>query len=178
MRYSRANRLAQSSTEKKWQDYTIRLLFKKLFFFHGDAVQTFLTMRGDIMETREISAYIANGTTIYLDREEATAEIPWNQHPQFKGVYLKHLIKGADTDGKLSCHMVKIDPGAVLEEHIHENQWELHEVIEGEGKFFLDTKEAPYYPGHMGMIPKGTNHKVIAGGKGMVLLAKFFPALV
>lgn len=74
--------------------------------------------------------------------------------------------------------MVKIDPGAVLEEHIHENQRELHEVIEGEGKFHLDTKETSYYPGRMGMIPKRTHHKVIAGEKGMVLLAKFFPALV
>jgi hypothetical protein len=30
----------------------------------------------------------------------------------------------------------------------------------------------------MGMIPKGINHKVIAGERGMVLLAKFFPALI
>lgn len=130
------------------------------------------------METREIAVCLANGTTTYVDRDDAAGEIPWNQHPKFKGVYLKHLIKGADTDGKLSCHMVKIDPDAILEEHIHENQWELHEVIEGEGKFILDTKETPYYPGRMGMIPKGTNHKVIAGEKGMVLLAKFFPALI
>ena len=130
------------------------------------------------METREIAACLANATTTYVDRDDAAGEIPWNQHPKFKGVYLKHLIKGADTDGKLSCHMVKIDPDAILEEHIHENQWELHEVIKGEGKFILDTKETPYYPGRMGMIPKGTNHKVIAGEKGMVLLAKFFPALI
>jgi quercetin dioxygenase-like cupin family protein len=130
------------------------------------------------METKEIVACMANGTTTYVDRDDATEEIPWNQHPKFKGVYLKHLIKGADTGGKLSCHMVKIDPDAILEQHIHENQWELHEVIEGEGKFLLDTKETPYYPGRMGMIPKGINHKVVAGKRGMVLLAKFFPALI
>jgi quercetin dioxygenase-like cupin family protein len=130
------------------------------------------------METREITVCLANGTITYVYRDDAAGEIPWNQHPKFKGVYLKHLIKGADTDGKLSCHMVKIDPDAILEEHIHENQWELHEVIEGEGKFFLDTKETSYYPGRMGMIPKGINHKVIAGERGMVLLAKFFPALI
>jgi quercetin dioxygenase-like cupin family protein len=135
-------------------------------------------MKGDIMEMKEIVASMANGAITYLDREDATEKIPWNQHAKFKGVYLKHLIKGADTDGKLSCHMVRIDPDAILDEHIHENQWELHEVIAGEGKFLLDLKETPYYPGSMGMIPRGTNHKVVAGKSGMVLLAKFFPALI
>ena len=130
------------------------------------------------METREITACIANGSTTYMDREESTGEIPWNQHPKFKGVYLKHIIKGTDTDGMLSCHMVRIDANAILEEHDHENQWELHEVIEGEGKFVLESKETPYHPGRIGIIPKGTKHKVIAGEDGLILLAKFFPALM
>jgi len=130
------------------------------------------------METREITASMANGSTTYMDRDDATGEIPWNQHPKFKGVYLKHIIKGTDTGGMLSCHMVRIDPNAILEEHVHEDQWELHEVIEGEGKFTLESKETPYHPGRMGIIPKGTKHKVIAGESGLVLLAKFFPALL
>jgi quercetin dioxygenase-like cupin family protein len=130
------------------------------------------------METKDIAAFMANGATIYMDRDEETGQIPWSPHPKYKGVYLKHLVKGTDTEGKLSCHMVKIDPNAVLEDHIHGNQWELHEVIEGEGKFFLGKKVTSYYPGHIGVIPKATNHKVIAGEKGMVLLAKFFPALL
>jgi quercetin dioxygenase-like cupin family protein len=137
-----------------------------------------LSIKGDIMETKDMVSCMANGTTTYLDREDAAGEIPWNQHPKFKGVYLKHLIKGADTEGKLSCHMVRIDPDAILEEHIHENQWELHEVIAGEGKFVLDEKETPYNPGRMGMIPQGIMHKVVAGKSGLVLLAKFFPALI
>ena len=130
------------------------------------------------METREITACMANGSTTYRDRDDATGEIPWNQHPKFKGVYLKHIIKGADTDGMLSCNLVRIDPNAMLEEHVHENQWELHEVLEGEGTFFLESKETPYHPGRMGIIPKGTTHKVIAGKSGLVLLSKFFPALM
>ena len=100
------------------------------------------------------------------------------QPPAPKGVFLKHLIKGVDTEGKLSCHLVKIDPNCVLEEHIHEGQCELHEVIEGEGNCILDTKKTPYNPGRITMIPKGIKHKVIAGNSGLVFLAKFFPALL
>jgi mannose-6-phosphate isomerase-like protein (cupin superfamily) len=130
------------------------------------------------METREITACMTNGSITYRDREDAIENIPWNQHPKFKGVFLKHIIKGADTDGMLSCHIVKIDPDAVLEDHVHENQWELHEIIEGEGRFILESKETLYHPGRMGIIPKATKHKVIAGKSGLVLFAKFFPALI
>jgi mannose-6-phosphate isomerase-like protein (cupin superfamily) len=130
------------------------------------------------METSEISACMANGSITYVGRDDQAGSFQWNEHPKFRGVYLKHLIRGADTEGRLSCHLVRIDPNSLLEQHIHEDQWELHEVIEGEGSFILETKETQYYPGRMGMIPKGTSHKVIAGKKGLVLLAKFFPALL
>ncbi len=130
------------------------------------------------METREFSACMANGTIAYLDRDEAVGHIEWIEHPKFKGVFLKHLVKGADTDGQLSCHLVKLDPGCVLEEHTHESQWELHEVIAGEGDCILGAKALPYHPGRMTVIPKGTPHQVAAKGEGLVLLAKFFPALL
>lgn len=130
------------------------------------------------MEASEISAFMANGSITYPDRDDLAGRIEWSEHPKFKGVYLKHLIRGADTDGKLSCHLVRIDPGSILEEHVHENQWELHEVIEGEGSFILGTKETAYHPGRIVIIPKEMKHKVIAGKSGLVLLAKFFPALL
>ncbi len=130
------------------------------------------------METRGITACMTNGSTTYMVRDEATGKIPWNPHPKFTGVYLKHIIKGTDTQGMLSCHMVRIEPHAVLEDHVHENQWELHEVLEGEGTFVLESKSTPYHPGRMGIIPKGAKHKVIAGESGLFLLAKFFPALM
>lgn len=130
------------------------------------------------MEMRSISASFANGCISYPGRDEKAGNIQWNKHPNFKGVSLKHLIKGGDTGGNLSCHLVKIDPFCSLEEHMHENQWELHEVIEGEGSFALGTKEQPYLPGCVAIIPKSTVHRVIAGKDGMVLLAKFFPALI
>jgi mannose-6-phosphate isomerase-like protein (cupin superfamily) len=121
---------------------------------------------------------MANGSITYVERDDQAGKFQWNVHPKFKGVYLKHLIRGTDTEGQLSCHLVRLDPESVLEHHIHEDQWELHEVIEGEGSFVLGTKMTPYYPGRMGIIPKGTSHKVVAGKVGLVLLAKFFPALL
>jgi quercetin dioxygenase-like cupin family protein len=131
-----------------------------------------------IMETREIVASIANGTITCMDKTEDASHIVWAAHPSFQGVYLKHLVKGDATDGQLSCHMVRIDPGCVLEEHIHAEQWELHEVLDGAGQGWLDTQVLAYHPGQMTVIPQGTKHRVQAGEDGLVLLAKFFPALI
>lgn len=140
--------------------------------------ESYETMKGDSMETREITRFMTNGLITYRDREDVAGEIPWSQHPKFKGVYLKHLIKGTDTGGMLSCHMVRIDPHAILEEHVHADQWELHEIIDGEGSFTLESKEVSYHAGSMAIIPKGSKHKVVAGSGGLIILAKFFPALI
>jgi quercetin dioxygenase-like cupin family protein len=121
---------------------------------------------------------IANGSVTYLDRDDATSDVPWSPHAKFPGVALKHIIKGKDTDGMLSCHMVRIDPNCLLEDHIHESQWELHEVIQGDGTLIFESKESKYKPGRMAIIPKGKKHKVIAGENGMYMLVKFFPALL
>jgi quercetin dioxygenase-like cupin family protein len=130
------------------------------------------------METTEISTSMANGAITYVDRDDQTGRLEWDEHPKFKGVSLKHLVRGKDTGGRLSCHMVRIDPDSVLDEHIHESQLELHEVIEGEGSFSLGSKETVYYPGRMSVIPQGIKHKVVAGKNGLVLLAKFCPPLL
>ncbi len=130
------------------------------------------------METGEVVRYFSEGSVTFIDREGRTPDVPWSVHPKFEGVWLKHLVKGVDTDGLLSCSMVRLDPGASLEYHVHDGQWELHEVIDGEGVFFMDSRETRYYPGRMAVIPRGTRHRVVAGDKGLVLCAKFFPASV
>lgn len=130
------------------------------------------------MTTNEFSELAVNGTIATIEGTISSAEQPWNPHPAFEGVHLKHIITGNNTDGQLSCHIVRIDPGCTLESHIHENQWELHEIIEGSGEAKLKTKTMSYHPGKSAIIPKGEIHSVQAGKKGLTLLAKFFPALI
>lgn len=130
------------------------------------------------MEAKSISTTIANGTVHFIDHSENISDMEWTKHPKFKGVYLKNMIKSADTNGLLSSHLVKIDPDCYLEKHCHENQLELHEVIDGDGSCQLIEDTFNYHLGKMAVIPKGKNHMVQAGKNGLILLAKFFPALV
>ena len=125
-----------------------------------------------------ISQCFEHGGACLSGRTEAFDEKPWNPHPAFKGVSLKHLVTGADTGGALSCHMVRVDPGCVLKTHTHNPQWELHEVVEGSGEAMLGDETAPYAPGKVAVIPCGQAHRVQAGDQGLILFAKFFPALI
>jgi oxalate decarboxylase/phosphoglucose isomerase-like protein (cupin superfamily) len=130
------------------------------------------------MEARELRTDIANGIIALINDDKAIAQLAWNAHPKFPGVFLKHIIQGAASDGKLSCHLVRVNPGCALETHIHENQWELHQVVAGDGHCLLIERRIPYNPGCLALIPQGASHRVEAGAKCLLLLATFFPALL
>jgi len=107
------------------------------------------------------------------------AALPWNPHPSFPGVALKHLITGAQTGGALSAHLVRVQAGCSLERHIHADSLELHEVVRGAGGCQLADKSVRYEPGICGLIPAGVAHSVRAdAGEDLYILAKFAPALL
>lgn len=104
--------------------------------------------------------------------------LEWNEHPVFKGVFLKHIIKGKNTDNHLSCHLVKVNPGCEIGIHNHAGKNELHEVIGGLGHCMVEETKMNYYKGVIAFIPADKDHFVKAGDEGLFLLAKFFPALL
>ena len=121
---------------------------------------------------------VLTGIIFSTHEEKAVGDLPWNPHASFKGVYLKHLITGKETDNRLSCHIVKIEPGCVLDTHVHDGKIEIHEVVAGSGKMYLDGREIAYSQGKICIIPANMPHKVVAGKEGMYILAKFTPSLL
>ena len=67
----------------------------------------------------EVLEKFTNDTVNGLIDNKETQLINWNEHSKFKGVFLKHLITSVETDGNLSCHLVKVNPGCILDSHIH-----------------------------------------------------------
>ena len=129
------------------------------------------------MAQQKTEEIFLTGTVVFTNKEQKISDLPWNPHASFNGVYLKHLIEGKDTDNKLSCHIVKIDPGCVLDTHFHDGKIEIHEIIAGSGKMYLDNKEIDYAPGQICLIPANVPHRVVSGKEGMYILAKFYPSL-
>ncbi|XXJ18202.1 cupin domain-containing protein [Desulfovibrio caledoniensis] len=119
-----------------------------------------------------------NGAVTADGAAKSATDLPWRQHPTFAGVALKHLITGAETGGAFSAHLVRLEPGAEIGDHVHETSWELHEVAGGDGECLLEGSAIPYEPGRVAVIPQNAPHRVRAGKDGLRLLAKFVPALL
>lgn len=105
------------------------------------------------------------------------ADLPWNKHPAFEGVELKHIVTAKDTNGQFSYHLVRIAPHKSIGNHIHETQVETHEVLSGSGICINDEAKIPYTTGTISIMPAGIPHEVNAGADGLCLFAKFIPAL-
>lgn len=105
------------------------------------------------------------------------SEIPWNKHPTFDGVELKHIVTAKETGGQFSYHLVRIAPGKAIGNHVHQTQLETHEVIAGTGICVNNGVELVYEPGVISILPMGLPHEVQAGPDGLYLFAKFIPAL-
>lgn len=120
-----------------------------------------------------------NKGKLYINRECIDVEnLMWNEHSVFKGVFFKHIIKRESTNNRLSCHLVKINPNCEIGIRNHADKTELHEVISGLGHCMVEQTKFDYRKGVIGFIPADKNHSVKADKEGLLLLAKFFPALL
>lgn len=126
----------------------------------------------------KISYYFENGVVQRLTGSAGIDKIAWSEHQMFKGVFLKHIVKGEDTGGSLSCHLVKINPYDLLDTHIHDGKLEIHQVLEGQGTAQVGSRSMEYQAGLVNIIPADTEHKVKAGAEGLFFLAIFSPALL
>jgi len=128
-----------------------------------------------ILEAQQSSG--RHDTVIAAGQTNDSESLPWNPHPKYAGVMLRHLVTGKDSGGRLSLHHVRIDPGCAIGDHTHAGQVEIHDVLSGDGSCVLNGKKIRYTPGVMGVMPADMVHRVDAGKDGLLLLATFSPPL-
>lgn len=124
-----------------------------------------------------ISAIFENGSIFSLQGAVKADAIEFKPHAKFKGVALKHLVRAEQTEGLLSCHLVKVDSFCSLAGHCHPDNLEIHQVVSGEGEGLLAGAAVKYAPGTVTIIPKNVPHQVTAGQDPLYILAVFSPAL-
>jgi mannose-6-phosphate isomerase-like protein (cupin superfamily) len=115
----------------------------------------------------------AQGAILRSAERIPAASLAWNEHKAFAGVFLKNLLTGEHTGGKLTCHLVRIEPNMSIGLHSHADSMELHEVIAGSGACVMQNATLPYAPGTMSVIARDVPHEVHAGEEGLCLFAKF-----
>ena len=118
------------------------------------------------------------GNIVYTDKELKVKDLEWNPHPSFAGVFLKHLVKGDSSDGKFSCHLIRITDGFEIGEHIHDGKWEFINIVGGVGKGELAGRKFACELGVSLVVPENVKHRIVADAGDVYLLAKFIPALI
>lgn len=117
------------------------------------------------------------GRLLLPEISKSFESLEWCKHPTFEGVELKHIITAEDTNGIFSYHLVRIAPNQKIGNHIHNEQLETHEVIGGSGICINEGSELEYGIGTVSIMKKAMPHEVIAGDEGLLMFAKFIPAL-
>lgn len=120
----------------------------------------------------------ANGRLTAEGNSVAFQDLPWNEHKNFKGVFLKNIVTPEHTKGLFTCHLVRIEPGMCINMHKHPTSIELHEIIMGSGKCITEYGEIQYEPGQVSVLPENSPHEVQAGANGLYFFAKFFTVQV
>jgi quercetin dioxygenase-like cupin family protein len=76
---------------------------------------------------------------------------------------------------RLSFGVVELDPGAVVQEHVHEHE-QLGMVIRGAMRFRVGDETRDLGPGETWTIPSNVRHEATAGPEGAVVIDVFAPA--
>ena len=116
------------------------------------------------MDKKSLPASFEGGRVISPNKAIDAGKLPWSKHPEFEGVYMKHLVTSTDTAGAFSCHLVWISPGCTVAEHSHDGQWEFNEILEGTGAIVLAGKVYSCTPGDTCINPPTVPHSVSATG--------------
>lgn len=120
-----------------------------------------------------VFAQFSQGRLFANDNDRELGSLPWNEHPKFKGVFLKDLLKRDETADLFSLHLVRLEAEKEIGLHRHADSLELHEVLGGSGYCEVEGRRIEYLPGRVALIACNAEHRVVAGPEGLCLFAKF-----
>jgi len=97
----------------------------------------------------------------------------WQEHPRFRGIYLKGLLTSAD-NGLASVNVVRVPPGGVISRHHHPAQVETVYMLAGQSVLTLGDAETPFNAGQIVAVPIGLEHALRNESAEDVELLTFF----
>ena len=102
------------------------------------------------------------------------ADVEWAPHRTFANVFARLLV-GGQTNPALSLHLVRLEPGAEITPHTHDEA-ETFYLLSGRGVLVMGDEEIELGPGCGGLAPPGVVHGMRnPGPQPTVVLAIFTP---
>ncbi len=101
----------------------------------------------------------------------------WQEHPRFRGIYMKGLLTSADNP-LASVNAVRVPLGGVIGRHCHPTQVETVYVLAGHSILTLGEADLPFDAGQVVAVPAGLEHALRnEGAQTVELLTVFTPPL-
>ncbi len=107
-----------------------------------------------------------------------SGSIEWQPHPRLPGLKIKSL-ENSETYSEASVTLVQVDPGAVIEPHLHEQSHETALILAGQGVLSLPEGEVALEKGDGVTVPPKTIHGLRnTGPEPMQILAVHIPPMM
>lgn len=94
-----------------------------------------------------------------------------------EGFKMYRILDGTGFDG-VGCEFVVLEPGRILEPHIHKKGHAIILVLKGSGFVLIDGVTHPLKPHTVINVPPGTEHGLQAGEEELVVYGFQVPAIV
>ncbi len=102
----------------------------------------------------------------------------WEPHPAgHHGVYMKKLRSRTAWEYRESIAFVKIEKGAVVSPHVHENADDSLYILEGRATMRVDRERFEIGPGAQITVPAGVEHEIYDVLDEIVIYDVFAPAI-
>ena len=106
-------------------------------------------------------------------------EVPWQKHPEAKGVWIRPLVSQKADSIDVTCMLVLIPQGKQVPEHIHKEQDDILYPLKGKATMWIDGSGSfVLEPGIIVRVPKGVKHKIGEAEEDLLLYDVFYPALM
>jgi len=107
-----------------------------------------------------------------------SASVEWQPHPTLRGIRVKSL-ENRNTWPEASVTLVEVDPGGVIEMHVHEKSYESAYIMSGRGLLHLPQGDTSVGTGDGVTVPPQTLHGLEnTGSEPMRILAVHMPPLM
>jgi quercetin dioxygenase-like cupin family protein len=105
-------------------------------------------------------------------------QVEWTPHPAgLKGVTMKKLRTRDEGEYRESVAIVRVDAGAAVPPHIHEQADDNLYILTGKARMRVDREEFAVAPGAQITVPAGIEHEIFAVTETLEIYDVFAPPL-
>jgi quercetin dioxygenase-like cupin family protein len=106
------------------------------------------------------------------------SEITETEHPFLKDVGMRILYSKKEDNAKITCFIVRCEIGSEIEEHVHENEYDIIYVLQGKAKMWIEDRgQFVLEPGVFVVVPEGLKHRTHSVTEELLIYDVFIPPM-